>query len=53
MKVSFDLNTGLANVTVQADMIPKPADLWQAIERSGFTPTRIEYDGESYEGPEP
>ncbi len=50
--VKFDLNTGWATVAFETGKIPSPAELWKAVERSGFTPAKIEYDGKVYEGPE-
>ena len=51
-KVTFDLNRGVGTVTFGEKQQPTVEDLWHAIVESGFTPTKIELDGQEYKGPE-
>ena len=50
-KVDFDLNTGRGTVAFKSGVTCTPQELWEAIETSGFTPVRIEWDGQVHEGP--
>lgn len=50
-EVTFDLNTGRGSVRFQAGRKLEPAELWEAVKGSGFTPERIEIGGVVYEGP--
>lgn len=51
--VVIDLNTGKGAVTFDPGQAVAPAQIWQAIEDSGFTPVRVETRGEVYRGPQP
>ncbi len=48
--VEFDLETGRATVTFELGKTVSPADLWQGVKDSGFTPVRIETGDGAYEG---
>lgn len=50
--VSFKLKTGIASVAFKPSGKPDLALLWRAIKESGFTPVKIESNGEVYQGPE-
>ncbi len=50
--VKIDLNTGRAEVWYERGQSIKPAELWNAVIKSGFTPVRVELNGEVYQGPE-
>lgn len=51
--VELDLNSGRATVMFEKDRTASPADLWEAVKDSGFTPARIEIGGSVYKGPDP
>ena len=51
--VKIDLNTGLAEVWYKRGQPIKPVELWKAVIKSGFTPVRVELNGEVYQGPKP
>ena len=48
----LDLSTGRALVVFQPGKTAKPADLWDAVLRGGFTPDRVESDNKVYKGPD-
>lgn len=50
--VAFNLETARATVAFDPDTSVSPADLWQAVKESGFTPVRVETGGVAYEGPQ-
>ena len=50
--MSFKLKTGIAGVVFKPSGKPDFALLWRAIKESGFTPVKIESNGEVYKGPE-
>ncbi len=50
--MSFKLETGIASVMFKPSGKPDFALLWRAIKESGFTPVKIESNGEVYKGPE-
>ncbi len=52
-KVEINLNTGRATVTMADGKTVAAADLWRAVEDSGFTPVRIEMGDSVYEGSDP
>ena len=47
----MELKTGLVSVTFEADKSASNQQLWQAVKDGGFTPVRIETEGQVYEGP--
>ncbi len=47
----MDLSTGRALVVFQPGKTARPAHLWDAVLRSGFTPDRVETGNEVYKGP--
>ena len=49
--MSFKLKTGVASVMYGSAGQPDFALLWRAIKESGFTPVKIEANGEVYKGP--
>ncbi len=49
--MSFKLETGIASVMFKPGGKPDFALLWRAIKDSGFTPVKIESNGEVYKGP--
>ena len=50
--MSFKLETGIAGVLFEPGGKPDFALLWRAIKESGFTPVKIESNGEVYKGPQ-
>lgn len=50
-KVSFDLNTGRGALAMKQGVTVEPEKLWSAIKSSGFTPIKIESQGQVYTGP--
>lgn len=51
-RVSLDLASGRALVVFDKGRPATLEDLWRATGESGFTPERIEMNGEVYKGPE-
>lgn len=49
-KIETDLNTGLARIWYEADGKPGLSDIWAAIKKSGFTPSKIIAGEQTYEG---
>ena len=49
--VGFALKTGIASVEFEPGKKAALPDLWTAILESGFTPVKIELNGEVYKGP--
>jgi hypothetical protein len=49
--ISFDLNSGRTFIKYKPDEAADNAALWQAIKDAGFTPTKIETKGGTYDGP--
>ena len=48
--VSFALKTGIASVEFEPGKKPTLEGLWTSILESGFTPVKIEANGEVYKG---
>ena len=48
--VEFDLNTGQGVMSLEPGKTIVPAELWQAVKSSGFTPVKVEIDGRVYQG---
>lgn len=49
--VSFDINKGLGRLTFRPGKSVDAEDIWKALQKSGFTPVKIEVRGEVYAGP--
>lgn len=49
----FDLDNGRAAVRFEEASPVELSLLWQAVIDSGFTPERIEFSGDVYNGPKP
>lgn len=49
---TFDLGTGRGWVVFAPDQQASAKDIWTAVERSGFTPKRVEIGATVYTGPE-
>jgi len=49
-KAELDLNTGRGTVTLDKEHKLTGKMIWDAIVKSGFTPVRVELDGQVYTG---
>jgi copper chaperone CopZ len=43
--VSVDAETGLATISPKADVVPSPKALWEAVEKAGYKPVKLEGPG--------
>lgn len=50
-KVSVDLNSGRTSVVLKSGKTVAAADLWEAVEASGFTPVWVKIGDQIYNGP--
>jgi copper chaperone CopZ len=48
VRVSTDVAKGVAIVTPQSNRQPSPRGLWDAVEKAGFQPTKIEAPNGTY-----
>lgn len=48
----MNLKTGLVTVMFEADKSASARQLWKAVQDGGFTPVRVDIDGQVYEGPQ-
>jgi copper chaperone CopZ len=47
--VKTDVKEQTATVTPKKDKAPSPKELWEAVEKAGYTPTKLEGPGGKFE----